>query len=373
MIIRIPNYKQGYRIASLAKCEETRRRLAAENLEILSVGGNRVSLLPQNIVLAEDAALAARFDDCNDYDVFEIDDMGRAYQYYNNESSDNGIMVTGKCNSNCVMCPASEGVRRAGQTMSLTSLLQLAAHIPSDAEHLTITGGEPFMLGEEIFTFFEAVKNKFTRTGFLLLTNGRIFSVARYCNRLKETLPPDTLIGIPLHGCDAATHDAVTQAPGSFDETMAGLKNLLALGFRVELRVVVSRLSAPCLDRMADLILERLPGVCCVKLIGLEMLGSAAANEPRVWLPYPEAFRLAKPAIVKLVLGGVDVGLYNFPLCAVERGFWPICGKSITDYKVRYAEGCGRCGVKDACGGIFAGTIRLAQTDIVPIKEQMIC
>lgn len=373
MVIRLHDYHYGYRVVSLAKCEETLIHLKEQKLDTLLLCDNKLILLPENEVVSSDAEVIKKFACCDDYDVFEIDDCGHAYLYYNNESVDNAFVVTGKCNSNCLMCPSGEYFRKNASIAHIDNLLQLVNHIPSDAPHLTITGGEPFLLGKDIFRFFEAIRNKFTKTAFLLLTNGRIFSVQEYCDFLQQTLPPQTILGIPIHGYDAVTHDGVTQAPGSFQQTVAGLKNLLARGFRIELRIVVSRITAPYIDKIAELIIKEFPNVETVKVIGLEMLGNAAKNYEQVWVPYSVAFQKSKGAIVSLISAEIDVGLYNFPLCAVDQEFWSICAQSITDYKVRFSERCDSCVVKDACGGIFAGTYRLAKDDIAPIGDKTKC
>lgn len=370
MIIQLPDYQSGYHIVSLAKSEHTFSTLKKENLNTIFLTEQSLYLWPENVVLCTDPAILQQFACCDDYDVFEIDSAGKAYLYYNNESIDNAFFLTGKCNSNCIMCPASEQMRKKASYADINHLLEVVNHIPSDAVHLTITGGEPFLLGRDIFRFFQALRNKFVRTGFLLLTNGRIFSIPQYCALLHQTLPPQTVLGIPIHGYSAETHDAVTQTPGSFAQTMAGLQHLLSYGFHIELRIVVSQITAPYLENMAALIAEQLSQVESVKVIGLEMLGNAAMHQEKVWVPYPEAFRCAKNAIIKLISAGIDVALYNFPLCAVDREFWPICACSITDYKIRYAPACETCGVRDACGGIFAGTYRLAAKDIMPIGDR---
>lgn len=373
MIIPLYHYQGGYRIVSLAKCEKTLHKLQNQGLNALLLQNGRLLLYPEEQQLFPDAQGLQQFLECDDYDVFEIDENGRAFRYYDNESDDNAFVITGKCNSNCLMCPSSEFCRRNGSTTSIDHLLQIVNYLPSDAVHLTITGGEPFLLGRDIFRFFEALRNKFHETGFLLLTNGRIFSIPAYCDLLEQTLPPQTLLGIPLHGYDAATHDFITQVPGSFRETVIGLKQLLARRFRIELRIVVSRITAEYLDRLAAEIIWEFPSVETVKFMGLEMLGNAFKNKEHIWLPYAQAFQKSRKAIRKLILAGIDVGIYNFPLCAVDQEFWPICVKSISEYKVRFPEPCRACAVRDACGGIFVGSYRFAKEDVIPIGAGKSC
>ena len=72
-------------------------------------------------------------------------------------------------------------------------------------------------------------------------------------------------------------------------------------------------------------------------------------------------------SIDKLVENGFDVGLYNFPLCSVESKYWAIYEKSISEYKIQYLPECNLCIEKNACGGIFQGTIRMLKGQINPI------
>ena len=72
---------------------------------------------------------------------------------------------------------------------------------------------------------------------------------------------------------------------------------------------------------------------------------------------------------MKLIENELDVKLYNFPLCTVDKSCWTICEKSISQNKVKYAEVCSKCAVRDACGGVFAGTYNLEKGDLKIINE----
>ena len=367
MLIYFNNYSSGYRIVSFSRCRESAEYFREHGFDYVFFDGSNAVLYPDNTRLEYNEKSAEKLDMCNDFDVLEISSQGVAYQYYNAESDDNAFVVTGKCNSNCVMCPSPESQRRNSGTYSADTLIEIARHIPSDAVHFTITGGEPFLMGKEIFRFLEYIRNNFTDTTVLLLTNGRIFCSAEYCNLLKKTIPQNTILGIPIHGYSSETHDLVTQAPGSFSQTLAGIKNLIRLGLSIELRIVVSQITADYMDEMAELIVHEISGVSCVKIMAMEMLGNAAVNKDKVWISYTEAFRSTRNLVHRLVEHGIDTAFYNFPLCTVDRDMWSICSKSISDYKIRFLPQCDECSVKDACGGIFAGTVRLEKEDIIPV------
>lgn len=239
--------------------------------------------------------------------------------------------------------------------------------MPSDARHITITGGEPFLIGDRIFDIFSAFKQKCYKTDFLLLTNGRALAYEPYILKFHKTAPKKIIIGIPLHGYDAVTHDAITRSPGGFEQTVQGVRNLLNFGHKVEIRIVVSKLNYKNITAICELISKEFPNVYRVEIMGLEMLGNAAINKNKVWISYNDAFQASIKGINVLIKKSIQVGLYNFPLCSIDERYYSMAAKSITSYKIRYADECHKCMIKDACGGIFAGTIRLAKDDIKPV------
>ena len=367
VIIRLDNYKLGNKIASLALNEEAFQNLTQKHLNTIYLENKDLFFYPEKQILPLTEKQADMFKQCDSYDVFQINELGQAYKYYDNENGDNVYMLTEACNSNCIMCPATERMRRNKQAAAVDDILQIIRHMPSDAKHITITGGEPFLIGERIFEILAAFKEKCQRTHFLLLTNGRALSYEPFIRKFHETAPNRILVGIPLHGYNSHTHDEITRSPGGFEQTVQGIKNLLNFGHKVEIRIVVSKLNYKNITAICDLISEEFKHVHRVEIMGLEMLGNAAINQADVWIPYKEAFAASREGINTLVNNSIEVGLYNFPLCSVDENYHSLSAKSITSYKVRYADECDRCMIRDACGGIFAGTIRLAKQDIKPV------
>lgn len=366
MIIRIDNYHLGKKIASLALSKQVEEDLKNNDLEALLIEKNKIVFWKDNTSLSITDEIEELFYYCNNYDVFQIDENGNAYLFYNNESDDNVFMLTGKCNSNCIMCPAASIVRRNGENADINQLITAVRHIPLDARHFTITGGEPFLVGTKIFSLLHSLQNKFSNTEFLLLTNGRALGITEIIKHFNEVAPLNMVIGIPLHGHNENLHDRITQVPGSFIQTKSGIKNLLKYKRRVEIRIVVNLINLSKIYKIAELIINEFPSVESVKIMGMEMTGSAALNRSKLWISYNTAFQASKEAIDELVKNKIDVALYNFPLCAVEKPYRMLCRKSITEYKVRFAEACELCNDRDACGGIFSGSFRLAKEDVTP-------
>lgn len=369
MNIKFKDYDLGYKIVSLALDKCKRDKLIKENLDLIYVDSTEgtIVLLPDEIVLSREAADLEHIKEFNNYDVFELWENGVLVRKYNDKSEDNYFFITGKCNSNCIMCPSPEYSRKNSSSTSLADLLELAKHIPSDVPHMTITGGEPFLIGEQIFPFLQFLKKNFLDTEFLFLTNGRIFAIDKYIQTFCETAPHNSIVAIPVHGSCEQIHDTITRTDGSFKQTLLGIKRLLKNNIPVEVRLVVSKLNANDFDNIAQLIIKQLKGIEYVSIIAMEMTGTARANQEQVWITYTTSFACIANAVRTLLQSGIDVKLYNFPICTVDRPFWTLCEKSISDNKVRFTEDCEFCSVKNTCSGIFAGTLQLEKEELRPI------
>ncbi len=365
--LKIDGYEGKFKIVSLAKDECTKQDLLEDNLDFIYLLGNKLTLYPEETSIEVDDSFCHKLEEFHNYDVFELWENGILLNCYDDSSIDNYFFVTGQCNSNCIMCPSPDKSRKDADKANIDKLIEIANHIPSDAAHLTITGGEPFMAGEKLFIFLKQLREKFDETEFLLLSNGRIFAVDKFVKLLKECAPEILTIAIPIHGSESKVHDYITQSSGSFNQTIMGIKKLLANGFDIEIRLVASRLNDIDFDNIARLIVEQLHGIRYVSVMAPEMTGSAYINREIVWRPYSEIFVNIEKSILYMMKNGIDVKLYNFPLCTVAQGYRTLCEKSISPGKIKYGDTCELCKLKDACGGVFAGTFLLEKNDLKAI------
>lgn len=368
MSIRFDNYKSGFRIASLAFEKDIKEAMSADGLSVLYVTDRSITMYPDKIVLSDDAEKIEKLREYNNFDVVEIWDTGAMIRRYNDKSEDNYFFITGACNSNCIMCPSPEASRKKVAYTDMDSLFTLAKHIPSDVPHLTITGGEPFIIGESIFPFIAYLRQKFINTEFLFLTNGRIFSVDKYLKMFIESVPTHSIVAIPIHGSCPEIHDSISRAQNSFEQTKAGIKNLIKSHIPVEIRLVINKLNSDDLLNTARLIIDEFRRIEYVSVIAMEMSGNARVNKNSVWISYKTAFSCVKEAVEMMVRNGVNVKLYNFPLCCVESAYWTLCEKSISPEKVRYSEVCDSCIYKANCGGVFAGTFQFEKDELKAIR-----
>lgn len=364
MRIKVDNYHGEYRVLSLAFDEKVKTELMNKKLDFLFVSEEKIIIYPENRIFTSDKEVIEKIYNAGNYDVYELTETGKLLEYYDDSSIDNYFFVTAKCNSNCIMCPSPDISRKRGGSSNIESLIEIAKHIPVDAAHLTITGGEPFMVGKDIFKFLSFLKERFENTEFLFLTNGRIFALDSYVEELKNTIPSNSIFGIPIHGSTAKIHDEITQSINSFQQTVVGIKKLLREKIKIEIRIVVSKLNINDIGNIAKMIVSEMREISHVSIIAMEMTGSAYSHRDKVWIPYKQAARECEEGIFLFLQNGIDVKLYNFPLCTVKKEFWTLCEKSISPDKIRYAEVCEKCVMKNICGGVFAGTIAMERGEL---------
>ena len=367
MRFKVPIYTDDYSVVSLTLNEDVHRDLLAESVRHWYVNGKKIEVFPEEIELQISDDTYAKLQSCNNYDAFEVFSDGTAVRCYDSCSDDTVFFVTGKCNSNCIICPTPERLRRISSAANVSRLIMMAGHIPTNAAHITITGGEPFMAGKELFKLLDFCRSKFQYTEFLILTNGRVFAIPEYMELINATLPCNSILGIPLHGSRSETHDVITNAPGSYNQTLIGLRRLQKSGIRIELRIVVCKTNINDIPDIADLIIKKLPNVERVCIMAMELTGSARVNADAVWIPYRESFSAVKTAVNKLIRAGINVRLYNYPLCTVEQPYWTVCQKSISSEKIRYADNCSYCKVRESCGGVFAGSFSMLKDELEPV------
>lgn len=308
------------------------------------------------------------YETIKDFDVLEITNNLYIKVLYRDDSDDNAIVVTNQCNSNCIMCPDSDIVRKCSYNVSIEKLIEQVRCMPNDTRYLTITGGEPGMLKSDLNLLMNECKEHFTDTEFLLLSNGRVFSNTWYVDEFVRSIPSNIRVGIPIYADNEEEHDGITRAKNSFKQTVSGIKKLLERKVGIEIRIVVLKKNYMILEDIARFIIKEMPSIKMVNIMALEMLGNSYKNKDEVWVSFDEVKRYLYNACTILIKAGIITNLYNFPLCNLDERLYSLAHKSITDYKVRYREECENCKAKEICGGFFFSTINVKNIKVKPIK-----
>lgn len=272
------------------------------------------------------------------------------------DSAHNFLFATQRCNSFCLMCSQPPVDRDDSEQVRIN--LETVRLIEPPLSHLGITGGEPTLLGEGLLQILDELRARLPDTNIHMLTNGRRFAWPQFVEAFMAFAHPRLTVCIPLYSDNAPDHDYVVQARGAFDQTIQGLHRLARYEQPVEIRVVLHRLTIPRLNDLAHFIYRNLPFARHVALMGLEITGFTRPNLSKLWIdPYEYQIELQR-AVEYLAIRGMNVSIYNHPLCLLPRDLWKFARRSISDWKNVYLEVCGTCGVSEQCGGFFMSADR---------------
>lgn len=279
------------------------------------------------------------------------------------DSNDNSLFVTSQCNNRCLMC-AQPPLNRNDLDFFYEKNIKVINDSPDNITNIGITGGEPTLLGEKLLHLIKKIQLRYPNALIHLLTNGRSFADIQYTNKFLSI--KNILFGIPIHSDYIRDHDIITQKKGSYTETLKGLYHLANIGAEIELRIVINKINYQRLPQISEFIWRNLPFVAFISFMGLEDTGYSIKNHDKIWIDPIEYQTQLETAVINLDKWGLNVSLFNLPLCLLRPSLYQFAKKSISDWKVTYIEACLSCSKKDICCGLFS-TSKRQSNNIKPL------
>lgn len=269
------------------------------------------------------------------------------------ESNDNTLFLTGQCNNRCLMCCQPPTIENDIEELYYRNI-RIIDESPDDIQVIGLSGGEPLLLGERLFDLIDIIRSKFPTSHIHLLSNGRLFKNPSIANKLKDHAGDSLIVGIPIHSDYEKDHDIIAGVKGAYSDTMRGLYELAACDIEIELRIVINAINYKRLNQMSDFIFKNLPFVSWTAFMGMEMTGCAIDNYSTIWVE-PESYaKYLEEAVLNLSSWNMESVIYNIPLCLLSEALHQYAVRSISDWKVMYADVCNRCSKKQECCGLFA-------------------
>lgn len=281
---------------------------------------------------------------------------------YRAHSSNNFLFATIRCNSNCLMC--SQPPLDIDDTLENYEIWNYAIDIiETPPEHLTITGGEPTLLGEKLVLLINKLLNTFPQLLITVLSNGRMLALDNTIEIMDQVIDKKSVVfAIPLYSDIYKQHDHIVQAKDAFYQTCLGIHKISSLGFPVEIRVVLHKLSNPRLYALSNFIHMNFPFVYHVTFMGLEIIGYTKANKTLlVEDNVSSANNILQKSLDFLSKWKYNVSIYNTPLCHLPEPLWIYAKQSISDWKNGFKPECETCSKKSECSGFFTWNLKDAQ------------
>jgi His-Xaa-Ser system radical SAM maturase HxsC len=293
------------------------------------------------------------FAELDEGDVLRIQpETRRVRVLYRRSSRHNFLLVTERCNNYCLMC--SQPPKLVDDSWLLDEIADALPLIDPATPSLTFTGGEPLTEWRRFIPLLDLTRDLLPNTAVHVLTNGRGFASPEVASAWAAVGHQSLSAGIPIYAAVDHIHDYVVQAQGAFDQTVLGVLHLKDRGQAVEIRIVLHAITAPRLRETCTWIARNLPFVDHVALMGLENTGFALANQDLLWMDPVDYRDQLAAAVDVLSASGVDVSVYNLPLCVLEPSVRPFAVQSISDWKNAYLPECDGCSARHDCAGFFS-------------------
>ncbi|MFO7562677.1 MAG: radical SAM protein [Enhygromyxa sp.] len=160
------------------------------------------------------------------------------------------VTVDFHCHSACRFCIVQEGMNY----FKGVPFEQFRAAVDDNQarqryRRVTFTGGE-VTLERRLFDYIEYAQRSGSFEHIRLQTNGRLLADMGFARELVSAGVDEFFVS--LHGHDAATQDYISQRPGSFDEAIRGMENLVELGVCLMSNTVLTTLNQPHLAAIVE-------------------------------------------------------------------------------------------------------------------------
>jgi hypothetical protein len=284
------------------------------------------------------------------------------------------LELNSNCNSNCLYCYLKDVSQDGGDTHDFFDG-KLFHHSKKGIPNVDFTGGEPTLYKELPRLIRRAANLGYTNRS--LVTNGRMLSCMPFTKRLCSAGLTRAII--TLDGPDPARCDSITRTPGSYEQTVRGIRNAKRCGLELGITLVITkqtyRYAGETLKRALDLGADFIsiqymlpfiedPHVDCRKIPG-HIIPTYAETWPYVKRLLDEHSHL------------IRIGLHFIPFCKAQgyehhldmdankydrlavnfRGFEYNIGEHLAKDAVK-TEKCRSCRFSGRCAGFFRSYAR---------------
>lgn len=294
------------------------------------------------------------------------------------------------CNNDCIVC----GIYSEKQQEFIQPDFEMIA---SDIKrlrkmgvtHLWISGGEP-TINKDILKILNLTK-RLNFEEVIIFTNGRALSDKNFFNEMVECGVHGFHIALQSHNSE--THDFLTRRPGSFDETIQGIKNVIEERSslkRVTVAHVINSENINFLPDFAHLVVNL--KIDCQIAYPFFTSPSQYKFLPR----YSDLKESLHEAIRILLREGLKISIETVPPCFLigfERyyadyhrkqrmlmeGYRSVSGETVKEEYLQligsnfktYASKCEICFYKPACSGVFSQYIeKFGEDEFEPVSRK---
>jgi MoaA/NifB/PqqE/SkfB family radical SAM enzyme len=218
--------------------------------------------------------------------------------------------INNVCNNNCIGCAVDPNVDVIYNKPVDIIEKELLEGKKQGYNILHPIGGEPTLYPDLIKILRKAKK---LYSEIAITTNGRMFSYKSYSDKFKNL---KINFNITLCGPNKKIHDSWTGVPGSFQQTIKGIQNLIKDNHNICLNIICWNQAVINIDKYLPLIRKFEP-----KELGILALGPFGRCRNRFNNLTPDLFQLKKLSNFSFKVQNFveDIDIEDFPLCIFNK------------------------------------------------------
>lgn len=275
-----------------------------------------------------------------------------------------GILLGPGCKNHCEFCVGGKASPQHMREKELGIARDILSYMKKGYDSIEISGGDPIEYDKIVGLVRYLKKCGFSR--IMMSTHGRNLCDMDFAKDLISA--GITLLRIPIYGVTSEVHDSVTRSPGSFEETIQGIKNVKKINPDVKLLLHTLILqenketlfelysfakSFDCINfDIATLYLPKDTLSSYVPYKDMSRYLKVFHNEQSNVLSFHEiphcVFGKYNPSIV--ISTTYDHGKYSQYMSSLKT---PDPNVSVYRVKVK-VDACDRCSCRDSCDGFLA-------------------
>jgi MoaA/NifB/PqqE/SkfB family radical SAM enzyme len=265
--------------------------------------------------------------------------------------------LTERCNLRCKHCYQNlaylnQEVSLERKKDSITSFVRFCKKIKR-TPRIAFTGGEPLILGEELFKLLEFSKEKYPELEACVLSNGTLLT-DQTCKRLKDL--GVLYVQISLDGFEEKTHDFV-RGPGNYQKAISAIKKLAEYKIRTAVMFVFHKknyLEVPKLIELCNSL-----GVSALGITELVPEGQGTILSELLLTP-EEVHNLYLTIYKKQKEIEQNGGKLKIDM---KRPLWALIEKELQNQNMTVKD------VGGACAAGFSGLALMPNEDIMPCRR----
>lgn len=263
------------------------------------------------------------------------------------------------CNNNCIFCSEADEYLEHLKEKSLSEIKQELRGIRKHYDFVNIMGREPIIRSDILGIIEFAHKLKFRQVG--ITTNGRLLSIITFAKAILSS--GVNQVGISLAGASAKIHDEQTRVPGSFNQTIAGIKNILKYkkeNVSLLINLPLNKLNYQELSKELELLTHL--GIKEINILNIQPLSRRSRSKDIV-MKTPV---LGKYVFNVLKRGGylnredLKILLVEFAPCTLPKEarqyFFPCLEKNFNKVRIPL---CKNCPYENKCDGMLSDYLQL--------------